>query len=162
MGRNPADAIQPETVEAIRMQLKKLLEGQPQHKLTRRNTVEALSPEIDALLERGFAMTEIADRFKQAGVPLSAGTLRAYRSRSKSKRKKAGTHKAAKPQHGATASAQASNDRGMPDRTDHSAIVMQPRNGVADAVAQLQAKKDAIHALPKRGSFVVVEDTPDI
>ncbi|MDR3734512.1 MAG: hypothetical protein P4L10_03130 [Acidobacteriaceae bacterium] len=161
MGRNPADAIQPETVEAIRTQLKNLLEMQPQRKLTRRNTVEALSPEIDALLERGFTMAEIADRFKQAGVPLSAGTLRAYRSRSKSKRKKAGTHKAAKSQDGA-ASAQASNDRGMPGRTDHSAIATQQRNGVADAVAQLQAKKDAIRALPKRGSFVIVKDTPDI
>jgi hypothetical protein len=161
MGRNPADAIQPETVEAIRMQLKKLLEGQPQHKLTRRNTVEALSPEIDALLERGFAMAEIADRFKQAGVPLSAGTLRAYRSRSRSKRKKAGTHKTAKPQDGA-ASAQADKRREMPERTDHSAIATQQRNWVADAVAQLQAKKDAVHALPKRGSFLIVEDTPDI
>jgi hypothetical protein len=161
MNKNPADAIQPATIEAIRMQLKKLLEIQPQRKLTRRNTVEALSPEIDVLLERGFAMTEIADRFKQAGVPLSAGTLRAYRSRSRSKRKKAGTHKTAKPQHGA-ASAQASTDREMTKHADHSAIVMQPRNGVADAVAQLQAKKDAIHALPKRGSFVVVEDTPDL
>ncbi|MDR3734168.1 MAG: hypothetical protein P4L10_01380 [Acidobacteriaceae bacterium] len=161
MNRNPADAIQPETVEAIRTQLKSLLEMQPQRKLTRRNTVEALSPEIDALLERGFAMMEVADRFKQAGVPLSAGTLRAYRSRSRSKRKKAGTHKATKSKD-STASAQAGNDRGMPEHTNHNATATQQRNGVADAVAQLQAKKDAIRALPKRGSFVIVEDTPDI
>lgn len=88
MDRNSAE-IRHETIETFRARLERLRGMQPQHGLTQKHAVGVLSHEIDALLKRGFAMTEIADQLTQERISIAPRALRAYRSRSELKRNKA-------------------------------------------------------------------------
>lgn len=73
MNSGRAGEIRQETVEAIRVRLRKLCEIQVKREVTLQNTVGLLSREIKRLLRRGFTMKGIAEQFNRGGIPLAAG-----------------------------------------------------------------------------------------
>jgi hypothetical protein len=103
MNSGRAGEIRQETVEAIRVRLRKLCEMHAKREVTLQNIIGLLSREIKRLLKRGFTMKEIAEQFNRGGIPLAAGTFRAYKLRHASKRGSAAiggrqsTHRGAAP-----------------------------------------------------------------
>lgn len=72
-------------VEAARQMLRDAPPVQPSQ-MTRRQAVESMRREIVALRKRGYSWDQIAQRLSDAGITISAATLKSYMRPAKSQR----------------------------------------------------------------------------
>ncbi len=75
------DNKRPITIETIEI-IRKKLEGLPERSTTRPNTkramVDALRPEIEAAVDRGYTYAQIAGMLAEKDAPIAPGTLQLY------------------------------------------------------------------------------------
>lgn len=184
-------SIPAETLQSIEVQLQELSKRQPtqrHRRYSQLDLVRAKYAEIEALVDRGFSIDEIAKCFMAANEPLEASTLRSYLSRiraadktgarrrrkAKQKRTLATTSSGAKPSaqiekenaHVAVVQATRSGStmaRQVSEYMDHSG---EQSSATSSALERAKEKLKAIEAeqeaRPLRGSFVVIEDRPDL
>lgn len=180
-----------ETLKSIEVQLQELSKRQParrQRRYSQLDLVKAKHAEIEALVDRGFSIDEIAKCFMAANEPMEASTLRSYLSRiraadktgaqrrrkTKQKRMLATSSSGAKPsaqtekenthaalaqgiQNGSTMAKQANEH--MDHRGEQSSTARSALERVQEKLKAIEAEQEA---RPLRGSFVVIEDRPDL
>jgi hypothetical protein len=98
---------------------------------TKQETVRLLFGEIQALQRRGYTLEQVADLFREEGIPLTTQTLKNYLARAKALRK-------------GRAAKRAKAGRGVKEPA-HAAVAS--RGGAADAGGE--EKKEATMATPK-------------
>lgn len=77
-----------ETIEKLRQALKaKELEPIKKNNLSKGEAIRMLANEIQKLQKRGYAISQIAEIFRNHGVEIKDGTLRSYIQRNSKKQK---------------------------------------------------------------------------
>ncbi len=191
MDDSETPSIPAETLQSIEVQLQELSKRQPtrrQRRYSQLDLVRAKYAEIEALVDRGFSIDEIAKCFMAANEPLEASTLRSYLSRIRAADKTGARRKRKAKQKRtlATISSEAKPSARIEKENTHVAVAQVTRNGstmakqvnehmedsgeqsfaTSSALERAKEKLKAIEAeqkaRPLRGSFVVIEDRPDL
>lgn len=183
-------SIPAETLQSIEVQLQELSKRQPtrrQRRYSQLDLVRAKYDEIEALVDRGFSIDEIAKCFVAANEPLEASTLRSYLSRIRTADKTGARRKRKAKQKRTLATTSGAKPPAQIEKENTRVAVAQTtRNGstmakqveehmkhsgeqsfapgsvLEKAKEKLQAIEAEQEARPLRGSFVVIEDRPDL
>lgn len=185
-------SIPAETLQSIEVQLQELSKRQParrQRRYSQLDLVRVKYAEIEALVDRGFSIDEIAKCFMAANEPLEASTLRSYLSRIRAADKTGARRrrKTKQKKNPSTARFTEVKPSTQVEKRDTLATSAQDiRNGSATAKqvsehmghhgeqsstarSALERAKEKLKAFeakheaqPLRGSFVVREDTPNL